>query len=431
MTPCVTLGKSFPVHLNLSSAVLCKTYEIHVSIVREEMPLDPSDTADLYRTPGSAQSGSLHPGVMPPSLPLSSSQDSHSKTASSSSLSSSTTSFFSLSGSLQGHQGSSLNHHPRAAEAAQGQRFLQPQHSHPSTATHAAQTAVGGREQSRSTGTSNGDSSGGAVVSQVVWNDQICVANLEECTLYPCIPLAKNCPPSFKTDTVQVSYSLVFQFLCRPVAPCSSDVRKSSPAPHPPPPPPGGVSEGRWLNREKHEEPERHGGGLPSGSDGSSTRIGGERKGGGSGRPFKSADSVYQPLSGKIRREDVLGLSWQLPLKALPPLSCRDPSEKNETPQDVLWLGGSWEALGDAAGTAAYDFRDEMIRMNSHVLSKEGRTRISVRGQEHDDGERKDLGLPLEADPTPSAPQYLYSSVGNAALMGGEWVASMPRVVCV
>ncbi|PHJ17992.1 hypothetical protein CSUI_008188 [Cystoisospora suis] len=442
MKPWVILGKSFPVHLNFRPATLCTTYEIHISIVRQEMPLCPPPDIEVSRNPQHARGGDSIPQTFVYSSHHTRSNEGGGYLSSSSSIlqdsSSSKTfsslvptpTFFSLSGGShaqhqhhrhtssppgQSIQGSHQGHFPFSSFST----YLTP--SHPQTS---AAIGRGDSEKSRMRKSDNGGA--GAIIPQVIWSEQICVSHLEECTLYPCIPLGKNCPPSFKTDTVEVSYSLVFQFLCRPVPEKPTPVS----SPH-------YDGKGSLSTRSSTT--------LGRGSDSSRTTSTGsgrraEAQGREERRHKKKTSLIYQPLPGKIPRNEVLGLSWELPLKVSPPLSCRsNPSEKSETSQDVLWLAGSWEAIGDAAGTAACAFREDMIERSIDILSN-GKKGLFYIGEKQDEEEEdeyertKEIDLSEDNGGTPSSsshPQYVYSSLGNASLMGGEWAASMQKAVCV
>ncbi|EPR62621.1 hypothetical protein TGGT1_262680 [Toxoplasma gondii GT1] len=197
----------------------------------------------------------------------------------------------------------------------------------------------------------------GPTLAQVVWTQQAVVVSMEEASVAAHVPTA--CPPSFETDTVRVSYALVFQFLC--------------------------------AGEEAAE------------------------------RDAELGECEATPAwRGKLSRDDGVGLSWELPLIVLPPPFGDGASR--EDPQEALWIGGSWEAVGDAAGVAA------------HELERKARAWQASSG---DQGEVKtdancntwDRGSP-EEDHSSHQLQLLYSASG-IALLSGDGAKSLHRGVAV
>ncbi|PFH37815.1 hypothetical protein BESB_001570 [Besnoitia besnoiti] len=288
--PCIPLGGSFGVRLSFEGAT-SRTYEVHLSVVREETPLRPRPSVSSADQAPSSGGGLAAP-------------------------------------------------RPRAFEGECLRRE-------------------------------------GARLAQVVWEQQEVVVSVEECSLVAHVPAIH--PPSFETDTVQVTYALVFQFLC--VAEEQTGVRSA-----------------------------------PTASLGNSHATAAGAPGGGAvnlnagdGQDAEEGEEI-PALPQKLSRDKVLGLSWELPLIVLPP-SFGDEASR-EAPQEALWVGGGWEAVGDAAGAAAWERRAENAAGSFFDLD--------AGSGDHTGGE----------DDTPHHLQLLYSASGSA-MLAGDGARLLQRGVCV
>ncbi|CBZ52728.1 conserved hypothetical protein [Neospora caninum Liverpool] len=198
----------------------------------------------------------------------------------------------------------------------------------------------------------------GPTVAQVVWEQQEVVASMEEVSLVAHVPT--TCPPSFETDTVRVTYALVFQFLCA---------------------------------------------GEPAAAQ---------------AQPDLGESCEATPaLRGKLSRDDVVGLSWELPLIVLPPFGN---GASREDPQGALWVGGGWEAVGDAAGVAAHELK---LKVRAWQVKNEQQVETETDADVLRGGEGCQ-----EGDHPAHQLDLLYSASGIALLLG-DGAKSLHRGVFV